>query len=292
MPDSLDIAQRPDTTAQTTPPAAAADSAVAEAQRPLVNALEVRTCHEVDAPRIVRLKNATLGRVAYAEGVRPEPRAMLPGYDSGVMAILVGLFLVIAMNLRHYSTFINTFAQDLFSVRRRANVFDANHTMSETRVLLSLVALVCFCEGILLFSSLTLHGATMGAFAGVGLLSLLAMAYYGWQVIAYRTVGYLFTSGADTKQWLKGFNASQSLLGLTLVVPAMLSLFNPGLAPLLLSIGVFLYGVARVIFISKGFRIFYDNYASLVYFILYLCTLEIAPPIMLYRLASYVTTNI
>ena len=41
--------------------------------------------------------------------------------------------------------------------------------------------------------------------------------------------------------------------------------------------GIVLYIIARVIFICKGFIVFYDNFYSLLYFILYLCTLEIAP---------------
>ena len=90
-------------------------------------------------------------------------------------------------------------------------------------------------------------------------------------------------------QWIKGFNASQSFLGLVLIVPTLLILFNPGMSVLLLSISVALYATARVIFISKGFRIFYDNYSSLVYFILYLCTLEIIPPVLIYRMALNLT---
>jgi len=250
------------------------------------NALEQRTCHEVDAPKILHLRNATLGRVAYSEGIEPTPRPLLPGYDSGVMMLILALFLIISANFRHYSTFIKTFAQDLFTVRRRANAFDDNNTMSETRVLLSLVALVCVCEGILLYSSLSFSGSATSPFGGIGMLTVVSGLYYIWQLAAYRAVGFLFASPTDTSQWLKGFNASQSLLGLGLIVPALLTLFNPGLTPLLLSVSVFLYGVARVIFISKGFRIFYDNYTSLIYFILYLCTLEIIPPVILYQIAS------
>ena len=47
--------------------------------------------------------------------------------------------------------------------------------------------------------------------------------------------------------------------------------------------GSVLYLVVRLIFICKGFRLFYDNLLSSVYFILYLCTLEIAPLILLYK---------
>lgn len=297
MPDST-LVNRPSSEAlpETTAPHTDADhsadtAAVVAEQRVIVNALEQKTCHETDAPRILHLRNATLGRVAYSEGIVPEPRQTLPGYNSGVMCLLIAIFLILTANFRHYSTFIKTFTQDLFTVRRRANAFDENNTMSETKLLVSLVTLVCLCEAIILYSSsAVVRGA--GAFVTIGLLTLLTGGYYLWQLIAYQTVGYLFGTPTDTRQWIKGFNASQSLLGLVLLVPALLLLFNPGMAPMLLSMSIALYGMARFIFISKGFRIFYDNYSSLVYFILYLCTLEIIPPVVLFRVAKYLTENL
>lgn len=293
MPDSTLANQslhtvQPDTTAAGN---AAHTDSVATEKQVFVNALEKKTCHELEAPRILHLRNVTLGRVPYSDGLAPIPRAKLPGYDSGVMCLLIAIFLILTANFRHYSTFIKTFAQDLFTVRRRANAFDNNNTMSETRVLVSLASLVCICEAVILFSATNIEGVA-STFIAIGLLTLLTGAYYITQLIAYRTVGYLFGTSADTRQWIKGFNASQSLLGLALLIPALLLLFNPGMASFLLSISVVLYGIARFIFISKGFRIFYENYSSLLYFFLYLCTLEIIPPLVLFRLAKHLIANI
>ncbi len=293
MPDSVATQQPPVTsTADTVTaiPAVSPDSAAAET-RVIVNALEKKTCQAAESPRYHDTPGLSTARVAYAEGIAPQPRAQLPGYDSGVMTMLIVLFLIITANCRHYSTFIKTFTQNLFSVRKRANVFDDNQTMSETRVLLSLIALVCVSEGILLFSAINFHdagGLSMNVFSTIGAMTLLAVVYYVWQLLAYRTTGYMFSTRTGTRQWLKGFNASQSLLGLGLTVPAVLSLFNPGATPLLLYISLALYGAARIIFICKGFRIFYSNYGSILYFILYLCTLEIIPPVLCYRLASHI----
>lgn len=283
MPDSLQV-----TTVETQ----AVDTAAAkETPRFIVNALEKRICVETEGPKILHLQNAVLGRVSYTEGVLPEPRPMLPGYDSGVMCLLIAIFLILTANFRHYSTFIKTLAQDLFTVRRRANAFDENNTVSETRVLISLITLVCFCEGIIIYGS-TIIGSAVAAFPTICILTLLTGVYYFWQLAAYRTVGYIFGTRNYTSQWLKGFNASQSLLGLLLVIPALLLLFNPGMKTILLGVSIAFYFIARLIFITKGFRIFYDNYGSLVYFILYLCTLEIIPPLVLFRLAKFLIVNI
>ncbi len=199
---------------------------------------------------------------------------MLPGYDSGAMILLIGAFLILAFNFRHRSTYLKTFMQDLWSVRRRGNVFD-DHTVNETRITASLLLLVCVCEGILTFCAvnsgeLFTPGRIFPAIASaVGI----AAGYYVWQLAAYSVTGYAFGTRSIRRQWLKGFNASQALLGLALTVPAVLALFNPNLAGGLAIFGAVLYGIARMIFIFKGFRLFYKNLFSLVYFI---CTFALS----------------
>ncbi|MFG6389490.1 DUF4271 domain-containing protein, partial [Muribaculum sp.] len=91
------------------------------------------------------------------------------------------------------------------------------------------------------------------------------------------------TDATGAAQWLKGFNATQALLGFLLLVPALAVLFYPAAALSLISISALLYILARIVFICKGFRIFYHNFPSLLYFILYLCTVEIIPVLLVYR---------
>ncbi|MCM1292440.1 MAG: DUF4271 domain-containing protein [Bacteroides sp.] len=242
------------------------------------------TMPESAAPWSAREQAMTFtGRIPYTEGLTPVHRAELPGYNSGVMALLLGLFLLIAINFRHYTTFLKTFTQNLFSVRKRPNVFDERSTTNETRILVSLILLVCVSEGILMFSCMRHEGYMLRTMPYVLIFTAVAAIYYIFQLIAYRTVGFVFTSTNRALMWMKGFNASQSLLGITLIGPAVISLFYPSASGLLIGIGIFLYAIARIIFICKGFRIFYNNSFALIYFILYLCTLEIIPLIIIYK---------
>lgn len=233
------------------------------------------------------------GKVPYTEGIAPIPRRELPGYNSGVMTLLVVVFFLITLNIGHYSTFLKTFAHNLFSVRRRPNMFDERSTMNETRVLASLILLTCVSEGILIHSAITMGGGLVSDnFLSIVRLSSMALVYYIVQYIAYRFVGYIFTHKKRAQMWSKGFTSSQALLGLTLFAPALFSLFIPSAHTLILILSVLLYLIARIIFISKGFRIFYHNLFSLIYFILYLCTLEIIPLILTYRASLFLTSNI
>lgn len=231
------------------------------------------------------LTDMTLGEIPYTHGLEPMERAGLPGYDSGVLCLLIGMFLLLAANFRHYSTFFKNFLSDLLSVRRREETFGVR-TFSETGVQISIVLIACLCEGIIInsaFPERPVLGPVLGEFVIIGVFSLIAMVYYLWQLAAYGTVGAIFADKVSARMWMKGFNASQSLLCMLLVVPALFVLFNPAASRIIIILGIGFYILARLAFICKGFRLFYDNFGSLLYFILYLCTLEIVPLVLIYR---------
>ena len=153
---------------------------------------------------------------------------------------------------------------------------------------ISIVLLASIGEGIIINAAIGMAiTSILTTFTQIVLLSSLALLYYLWELAAYRTVGYVFTDRFTARQWIKGFNASQALLGVALIIPALFVLFNPDAAGIVVPMGILLYIISRLIFIYKGFRLFYDNFGSLLYFILYLCSLEIIPIVILYRLVLF-----
>ncbi|MDE5749418.1 MAG: DUF4271 domain-containing protein [Duncaniella sp.] len=252
---------------------------------------EAQTCIREAGP-MSRAEQArfTTGTVPYTLGLEPRERTMLPGYDSGVLCMLLGLFVLLSYNFRHYSTFLKNFVTDLFSVRHREGTFEVR-TFSEAGALASMVLVACLSEGIIVNSWLPAAGfgapARLGAFFTIGGVTAVAVLYYLWQVAAYSLAGYVFASPEGARMWMKGFNASQTLLAFMLFIPALGVLFNPEAAPAVVSIAVTAYILARLVFIFKGFRLFFGDFGSLSYFILYLCTLEIVPLVALCRLAVW-----
>lgn len=236
----------------------------------------VRLCRPDDSP--VVHGDFLTGTVPYTTGITPAPRALLPGYDSGIACLLIGAFLLLAFNLRNYTTMLKSLPRDLFSVRRRDNLFE-EHTINETRLLVSMIIILCINEAILISAYVTSAGMAppLSQFMTMISFTALAAGYYIFELAAYATVGAVFADKTVSRLWLKGFNASQALLGLMLVVPALTVVFNPSATHIMVILSVILYCIARIIFIYKGFRLFYQKIGSLVYFILYLCTLEVVP---------------
>ena len=290
-----------------TVPVAIADSLLPQAS-PQADSVAAARLPEPFAPlldtlRIQRLQDAGIyarpATVATADlppawhsGIEGDKRQHSGGTDSGLLTILTLIFVALALNFRHCPRIFANLSGELLSVRRRANVFD-EHTTNETRVLLLLAVEYVACLGILLYA-LVGQVRPLGSdhiFRTTAQFMALAAGYYCFQLCAYNLLGYVFSTPDGRRQWRRGFNASQTLAGLALIIPALLTIFYPDAARPTLIVDGCIYFLARVVFITKGFRIFFTRITSLVYFILYLCTLEIIPVILVYQAAMFLVNR-
>ncbi len=223
---------------------------------------------------------------AWLEGIEGASRQTGIGRDSGILTILVLLFVFLALNIRNSRHIFSRFFDELGSFKDRNNAFD-EHTSNETRLTLLLIGQFIVCSGILLYvtASTGIRPDDRDIFTGVARTSGLMTVYYIFQLIAYNTIGYIFTTTERRTAWIAGFNASQSMLGLALIIPVLLAVFYPAANMAVIVIAASLYLIARLLFIIKGFRIFFINFSSLLYFILYLCALEIIPVLYVYKMA-------
>ncbi len=239
-------------------------------------------CHAADAPVEQGGQWLNNAITAYTLGMPPEPRPELPGYNSDILCIVMAMLLLLIFNIRSYPRFFSSLISDLRSLRERTNLFET-HTLDETRTVVVSVIGVCVCEGLIGLAAVNavtgIPPDRLAAVAGVTIGA--ALCYYLFQLCAYNFIGYVFSDKDSTAIWLRGFNASQMLLGATLLLPALALLFYPDAAEWIVAASVMLYLAARIIFIYKGFRIFYEKIGSLLYFILYLCSVEIIPVILL-----------
>lgn len=246
-------------------------------------------CTEAEAPTSAedQAMYKPISHAGYVTGMRGTERPTLPGYDSGVLCIVIGMMLLVAFSFKHWSKFFKIFTQDLVSVRRRVNAFD-DRTMNETRILVALIVQMCICQGILMFSSIGVHHniGESSTFTAIGLLSVASAVYYLFQLTAYNIIGYVFSDKIGASQWVKGFNASQALLSLALLIPAMVSLFYPDASTMMIGIAITLYIASRLVFVVKSFRIFYQGVGSLLYFVIYIPAMEIVPIVAAYNICT------
>ncbi|MBR6247757.1 MAG: DUF4271 domain-containing protein [Muribaculaceae bacterium] len=230
--------------------------------------------------------------VSVPGATEPVHHGTSPLHNGGVMGLMLLIIVLVLLSYRTGYKYIQNFIHNIVSVRRRENLFE-DHTLNETRILTALIANTSVQEGILAYYAVgalnpsLLPSLQSNVLAHVGLLAVLALAFYLLQIVAYNLLGYIFADKVMTKLWLDGFKASQSLLGLMLLPVSCCVMLMPTVSNALLIVAAVLYFAARLAFICKGFRIFYSNLPSVVYFILYLCSVEIVPVILLYFSAIY-----
>ncbi len=237
---------------------------------------------------------ATMQEPIWHSGLEPELRNVQTSSMSGILVFIAVIFIFVAFNYRHLSAIVKKYAEELLSSRRgRSNVFDES-SAGDIRALIFFIVLLVASSGLLLSESLSLlhfdspqrlHAADVAIMIG------LSLSYYLVQLATYSLLAYTFTSREGSIELLRSFNASQGLLGVALTIPAILSIFYPEAITPFLLVGAVFYLAARMLFIFKGFRIFYTNFGSIFYFILYLCTLEIAPLIFAYKCSLNLVFN-
>ena len=216
----------------------------------------------------------------------PQTFARSPLHDTPSMLLLLAGLLSMALSYHTGYKYIENFFHYMFSVKRRENLFE-DHTLNETKILAALIANTCIVEAFIIYFAVQMLrpewalSLQANVFRHIAAFCALAVAFYAVQWLVFRILGYTFSDKVGTKLWLDGFKASQSFLGLLLLPVLVLIMIFPTHGKLLLYVAALLYLVVRLIFVYKGIRIFYSNLSSIVYFILYLCAVEIVPLVIM-----------
>ncbi|MCQ2289477.1 MAG: DUF4271 domain-containing protein [Muribaculaceae bacterium] len=221
------------------------------------------------------------------------PQAATPGKpvntplrDTGTMGMLLVALLMVVLSYRTGYKYIENFIKNLFSAKKRENALN-DRTANETQILTALTLNTCVMESILIFNAIEIFVPSLSqamhshVFACTGPFMLIGIIFYLAQLGVFTLVGHVFSDAPSTRLWTDGFKSAHSALGLVLFPIVGTLLVWPSGGKFLLTVAIFLYILCRITFIYKGFRIFYNNLPSLVYFILYLCSVEIVPLILL-----------
>ena len=225
------------------------------------------------------------------------PMGDTPAGETGLSWLFVALFAVFAAvclryrkNTRYFSLLLN----DITEMRERHNAFD--DTLRETSFVWLLNILWCGAAGILLYGLLypPAAGILPGA-ADVGRMGVcigMAAAYTLFLTLAYTVVGNVFSDGTKSSLWVKGYLSTQGLQAVMLFPIALFGLCMPSLMQPMIIAAFVVFILAKILFIYKGFCIFFSQTASWVLFLYYLCSLEIVPIVLTYVATSYLCVNV
>jgi len=231
-------------------------------------------------------------RVDFRSGLQPVGRAVTPASDPLVSVLLFILLAATLFDLRHTRRLFATFGSDITGSRSRQNIFDET-TAYENRSLAILSMLFCMVGAMVLYllpaGNAVVAATSFGKLnAAMFALGGLCMAWYLAHLLGYSLIGWTFGEPESTKVWIRVFNLSMAVFTLVSVLPVAAAIYIPDTRVAMVPAILIIFAVTLSIPVIKGFRIFYDNIFSILYFILYLCTLEIIPLISVYAAARYV----
>ena len=126
-----------------------------------------------------------------------------------------------------------------------------------------------------------------GGFALHALILALPFAlFFLLQQGIYLLLTNIFAANAGGREWCDRHLIINLLLGIGIFPFTLLAAYLPESNTFCLFSAITLYLIARLLFILKGAKLFLRDFSSLLYFILYLCALEIAPLFFLVKAAT------
>lgn len=269
--DSINVVTQPDSTLATIPTV-----------YPFREADELR-CMEQDRPVVY----ATSGRPSYVDGIEGIPRSTQTYTDSGVVSLLLGALILVALSYNNYGTYFHNALKNLLGYRSHNREF-SERTLGEVRLWTTLWIVLSLEEALVCYTLMEHYAPDVSSTPWLMILMLCGctIGYNVFYLCVCRFVGSVFATGGESTQWLRGCNAAHTLLAIPMAVPALVGLFDPAACVAMGWTAAGLFVCARLVFISKGFIIFYEGIGSLMYFVLYLCSLEIIPLLWVLRLLT------
>lgn len=216
---------------------------------------------------------------------------------SWIYLLLFVIFVLTCTRIKGNFKFAGALLRDTVVVRERENLFDV--TMRETSFIVLAVLLSACSIGILLWNGVCLIGSRLmivsyipglslqycGILIPVGICMAIMSLYMAAMWICYYLVGNVFSDASHARMWVRGFTSSMAFGAFIFFPLALVTLAYPEYSIYTTISGLIMLILVKIVFIVKGFRIFFTESSLWVVFLYYLCSLEIIPLSIVFGLA-------
>lgn len=210
------------------------------------------------------------------------PHPSLPQTESWVFLIIFLLFFLLVYSVSGSAGLIAETMKSFLQVKERSSIF-SKASVNDSRLRL---LLVIFSVGVLsLYVYLLVFNPTsLFSFKNYGILLIVTGLFFGIKSLIFEMIGYIFLTPTTLKMGKESYFNIVSILGVILFPLLILQIYVPvGLYNLIEIISLVMCLSACILVIIKLFQIFFHKTVASFYILLYLCTLEILPLIVLFR---------
>jgi hypothetical protein len=204
-----------------------------------------------------------------------------------LMVTLVGLLFLIAYIRLIFNNKLKNYTQALFSFQKfRKTITEQNSTSMRLGVFLSIVFYINI--GLLSFYALFSFSDKTFSISGLPLsisLSIAFLLYFTCFAIVNKLIAYIFEGQAVINEYLHNLFFLNRLSGLFLVpILIIYPYISPQIGLFLLILAFAIIALSLIFRWFRGIQISFTHRVPYFYMILYLCSLEIIPLLLIYKL--------
>ncbi len=211
--------------------------------------------------------------------------------DSVVTSLIMLSFFCMVWVISRSRRYLQLQLKQFFRQRQRENLF-VERTQTEMRGQVSLIFQTCFLLGVLFFD-FTQENQTqvfnlVSPYLLLGTSVGICCIYYLLKISLYSFINNVFFTARQRAQWTQAYLLSVLGLGVMLLpVTLLVVYFDLSYENMYVCVLILLI-LDKLLLIYKSFTIFFGYTFGWVHLILYFCTLEIVPLLMLFRIIAYV----
>lgn len=210
------------------------------------------------------------------------PHPSLPCSENWVFGVILVLFLILVVSLIKNSAWIRESIRTFFQIKERSSYFSKNTVIGfRTKFLL-----VTFTLGVFsLYAYYWLYNPENGFHFSIFLwFYLITILFLIVKFILSQLIGYVFLDTISIKLAKESYFNVLTYLGISLFPALVLQIYFPSyLNSSVATFSLVLCIIAAILIIIKLFQIFSKKSIASFYILLYLCTLEILPVIILLK---------
>ena len=217
------------------------------------------------------------------EGFDGEPHSSLPQTENWVFCVLLGLFFLVISAIRLYPSLISEDLRSIFRAKERSSIF-SNPEGSDSRLRI-LYIVFAFCV-ISLYAYFILFKPEYGDFTLLHYSRFLiaTTVFFFVKYLFILFLNFVFFDTKTMKIAVKSYFDIIIFFGLALFILLILNIYcPPALTEIIQIVSIIVCLTTVILTVLKLFQLFFSKLLDTFYILLYLCTLEILPALVLFQ---------
>lgn len=206
--------------------------------------------------------------------------------NDGIACILLACFLLTTYVLGNDKRYLIQQFRDFFYTRERSSIFN-QQTANEIHHRLLLILQTCLLTGIL-FLSYNINRHTIDTSQSNVLIYLLCatgilLVYLLLKWALYRFINWIFFDTIKSQMWIQSYFFILSILGILYFPLTLIAVYCDSSTSFIAFGSLLAFIFMNFLLFYKSFSIFFNNSHGFFYLIVYFCTLEILPFLILWK---------